>query len=167
MYQKFLMACIRGEKQTVQEMIKDPKLDPTAGDNWAIMKAADSDQFEIVEILLKETNSNPSAHNNRPLSAACRHCNIAGINMLLSDNRIDPSAHENIAIIEAIVSGCKPAITTLMKDQRVTNNLRKDIKHSVKSSGKFITNYPEHDDIIQDHIDRIVSLRKFANKNFS
>ena len=54
------MASERGHLQVVVALLKDPRVDPSAGDQYALRHALDQRHFEVAERLLQDFRIDPT-----------------------------------------------------------------------------------------------------------
>jgi hypothetical protein len=72
----------------VKSLLKDPRIDPSAYNNYAIRSASERGFQEIVEILLKDNRVNPADDNNWAIRWARIHDHKEIVEMLLQDSRV-------------------------------------------------------------------------------
>ena len=73
-----------GHIQVVERLLQDPRVDPSAGNNYAIRMASHRDHIHVVERLLQDPRVDPSAGDNQ---AYC-HANPEIANLLTKDIRV-------------------------------------------------------------------------------
>ena len=103
----------------VTYLLNDPRVDPSADDNYAIQSACARGYKDIVMLLLQDTRVNPSAGNNYAIQLASMYGHKEIVELLLQDDRVDPSANDNNAIQLASWKGHKEIVEILLKDKRV------------------------------------------------
>jgi len=54
----------------VKMLLADPRVDPSAGDNFAISMASARGRTDVVKVLLADPRVDPSAHNNYAIRLA-------------------------------------------------------------------------------------------------
>jgi hypothetical protein len=143
-------------------LLKDPRIDPSVKDNFAIRHASEkgykeiaemvlqddrvdpSDSIliasyyghkEIVAMLLQDDRVDPSAVRNNPIRNASANGHKEIVEMLLQDDRVDPSALFNEAIRNASENGHKEIVAMLLKDNRFDTSdhaIRLACKHNNK-----------------------------------
>ena len=113
------LACKYGHRTLVNELLKNPLVDPSEGNNICINLAAHKGHMSIVRRLLKDPRVDPSMHDNTIVidASAAGHSTI--VNLLLKDPRVNPSANENIAIKLASYNGYVAVVDMLLRDPRV------------------------------------------------
>ena len=77
-----------GNVDLVKMFLKDERVDPSADDNYAIIKSAENGHLDVVEFLLKDERVDPSAKDNFAIrmSAGYRHLDV--VELLLKDRRV-------------------------------------------------------------------------------
>lgn len=91
-------ACEHGHTHIVKELLKIPKVNPSAFENAAIVFAAMKGHIDIVKVLLADSRVDPCEDNNRALHLASWNNYFSIINLLLSDSRVFESGGLDIAI---------------------------------------------------------------------
>ena len=61
---------------TVQLLLQDERVDPSAYDNEAIRRACEKGHLNIVQLLLQDKRVDPSADNNELIRQACANENL-------------------------------------------------------------------------------------------
>jgi hypothetical protein len=84
-------AVIRDKALAATSLLKDPRIDPSLDNNWAIRCASFVGQKEVVEILLKDNRVNPSDVDNQAVIWASWNGHTEIVEMLLQDKRVNPS----------------------------------------------------------------------------
>ena len=51
----FVLACSKGHTDIVQLLLQDPRVDPTANDNYAFRCARANERNEVVQLLLSDS----------------------------------------------------------------------------------------------------------------
>jgi ankyrin repeat protein len=112
--------CIeRVNKDVMKMLIKDPRIDPSASNNWAIRMASGNGHTEIVKLLLNDNRVDPSADKSYAIQMASAYGHTEIVKLLLNDNRVDPSADKNYAIRMASAYGHTEIVKLLLNDNRV------------------------------------------------
>ena len=75
------------------------------GSDYAMMKAIEKDNVEVVKLLLADERVDPAAKNNAAFRLAVFKGNEKVVKLLLADRRVDPSADNNYAIRTASYLG--------------------------------------------------------------
>ena len=57
---EFAHAIIKGDIELVKLLLSDPRVDPSADNNFAIKKAAENGHYKIVKLLLNDPRVDPS-----------------------------------------------------------------------------------------------------------
>ena len=124
----------RTSVEIAKVILSNPNIDPSFGDNIALIGAVKNNNVEIIKLLLTDERIDPSYPNNELIIlAAMNPQNGTIFDMLMKDNRVDPSARNNLALTKAIVThGYNPNVLKLVEDPRVMNKLKelKDINWS-------------------------------------
>ena len=61
-----------GNDTLVRELLKNPEIDPSIDDNFAIRIASENGHYKVVENLLQDPRVNPSVNRNNAIITACR-----------------------------------------------------------------------------------------------
>jgi hypothetical protein len=69
-------------------LLKDPRVDPSAADNYAIRMASRNGHFLVVQLLLKDPRVDPSADDNYAIRASSENGHASIARLLLSDSRV-------------------------------------------------------------------------------
>jgi len=92
-----LLPLVLHDKEAVQILLNDSRVDPSTDDNYAIRGASANGHAGVVMLLLQLAKANgvdPSAADNEAIKWAsereARHVKV--VRALLADNRVDPSA---------------------------------------------------------------------------
>ena len=113
------MAAEFGHLHILERLLKDPRVDPSANDNFTIRKASINGHLPILERLLQDPRVDPSAADNLPLRGGCMRGHLHIVERLLQDSRVDPSANDNLAIHLASENGHLAVVERLLQDPRV------------------------------------------------
>ena len=109
----------RGHDEVVELLLENPRVDPSAEDNYAIRKASQAGEVEVVKLLLKDPRVDPSANYNDAIGIASRNGHHKVVELLLNDPRVDPTDEANEAIRMASYQGHHKVVEILVKDPRV------------------------------------------------
>ena len=110
-----------GHHKVVKMLLTDPRVDPSAEDDYALKEACGNSETAVVQILLADPRVNPATDNNRAIRKACSMCaasmrpgfsnaqlvekSVDIVELLLNDPRVDPSAGEPSAMKIASKAG--------------------------------------------------------------
>jgi ankyrin repeat protein len=119
MNDKFIKECRNGNLTEVKRLLKDPRVDPSTDDNYAIRHTSVYGHIEIVSLLLKDPRADPSAYDNLSIRWASYEGHTEIVRLLLKDPRVDPSTGGNYAIRFASGEGHLEIVRLLLKDPRV------------------------------------------------
>ena len=108
-----------GYIKVVKALLKDPRVNPSAGENYAIQYASEHGHTQVVERLLQDSRVDPSANNNYAIRHAGENGHIRVVERLLQDPRVDPGADNNYAIRWASENGHIQVVERLLQDPRV------------------------------------------------
>ncbi|KAI9341182.1 ankyrin repeat-containing domain protein [Obelidium mucronatum] len=75
----------------VEVFITDPRVDPSSSGNYAILKAVQAQQFEVVKMLLKDSRVDPGCCANLAIRLAAQRGYYEIVEVLLVDPRVDPA----------------------------------------------------------------------------
>ncbi len=125
-----LFKCVvrRGLLDKVKILLKDSKINPSDGDNTAIVLASGYGRIEVVKELLKDSRVDPGANNNKAIRDAIYNSFVRGdisnrhlavVKELLKDKRVDPTIDNNMIIKWASEEGYLDIVKELLKDERV------------------------------------------------
>uniref|UniRef100_A0A6C0CL55 Ankyrin repeat protein n=1 Tax=viral metagenome TaxID=1070528 RepID=A0A6C0CL55_9ZZZZ len=101
------------------QVLADPRVDPSADNNYTIRLASDSGHTEIVERLLADPRVDPSALNNEAIRLASENGYTEIVEILLADPRVDVFADNNWGIKFASKKGHTEIVQILLADPRV------------------------------------------------
>ena len=103
-FQELYLACQNGESETVEQLLKDESIDPSAQNNNCLIVACSGGHQQVVQMLLQKNEIDPTAQNNAAIKGACMSGNAYIINMLYCDPRgVDPPLE---CLSECLVSAC-------------------------------------------------------------
>ena len=91
------LAATLGKTNTVERLLKDPRVNPADMNNYAIRWTAEYGHTNTVATLMKDTRVNPADLDNLAIRWAARNGHTDTVKVLIKDNRVDPK----IAIIHA------------------------------------------------------------------
>ena len=112
--------------EVLKLLLQDSRVDPSAENNYAIIRASYHGYTEVVKLLLQDSKVDPSADNNYAFRVASYYSFIDIVKLLLQDSRVDPSAKDNYAFRVASHSGNSQLVKLLLKDPRVKNTLTEE-----------------------------------------
>ena len=93
----------------VQNLLKEPNVDPTAR-NQAIIMASAHGHVDLVRLLLKDPRVDPAALRNLAISRASSSARVEVVRVLLDDPRVNPADAGNRAIQWACGSDFPPVL---------------------------------------------------------
>jgi hypothetical protein len=108
-----------GHVEVVKLLLGDPRVDPSADDNYAIRFASGKGHVDVVKLLLSDPRVIPSAFDSFVIRWASGNGHVDVVKLLLSDPRVDPSAEYNYAIRWASRNGHVEVVKVLLNDPRV------------------------------------------------
>jgi ankyrin repeat protein len=82
-------------------LLQDGRVDPLADNSYALLKACENDNVDVVILLLKDGRADPTEDNNYAIKAASQNGNQEVVKVLLQDGRVDPTADNDYAIRRA------------------------------------------------------------------
>jgi surface antigen len=112
-------AAENGHLAVVERLLQDRRVDPSAGDNYAVRLAAQNGHLAVVQRLLQDERVDPSACNNYAVRLAAMNGHLVVVDRLLQDERVDPSAGDNHAVEWAARYGHLAVVDRLLEDDRV------------------------------------------------
>jgi ankyrin repeat protein len=115
----FRHACDRGYVHVVRLLLADPRVDPAARGNHAILRSSKNGRADVVRLLLADGRADPAAHYNYAIHLSSKNGHTEVVRLLLADGRADPSADNNIAICESSARGHADVVRLLLGDARV------------------------------------------------
>jgi hypothetical protein len=133
-----------GHLAIVERLLQDPRVDPSAQNNFAIAIASMNGHLAVVERLLEDPRVDPSAKNNCAIRWAAYSNHLAIVERLLQDARVEPTRAFRISIFYLNI----PIIILFMNDKRINimSNLQ-DIVLCISMSKSLIV----LDMLIQDN----------------
>ncbi len=90
-HQVFHEACAQGHTSIVDLLLKDPRVDPRAGNSAALRYAAEKGRYDVVQLLLADPRVDPTAENNEALRLARMYSHRDVVNLLVQDERVKRS----------------------------------------------------------------------------
>jgi hypothetical protein len=112
-------ACRRGDLQEVRALLSDSRVDPSAGNNYALMAAAYSGNWKIAHVLLADERVQPDTDERSLLYAIFNSGSADTVRLFLAKTSVDPSVFDNYAIRWAAVNGHVETTRVLLGDNRV------------------------------------------------
>ncbi len=103
--QAFMWAIRNRHIQLIKVLLTNPKVDPTANNNWAIRKASENGHLKVVKLLLTNPKVDPSAYDNYAIRFASENGHLKVVEFLLTQLKVDPSVENNAAIQMASQNG--------------------------------------------------------------
>lgn len=100
-------------------LLLDPRVDPSANQNAAIIDACIKGTLAIVQILLADSRVNPSDQENLAIRMASYKGYTEIVKCLLKDPRVNPSDQNNSALQGACEYGRTEIVRRLLEDPRV------------------------------------------------
>ena len=74
----------------IELLLQDPRIDPSARDNYAIGCAILHNHDKVVELLLQDFRVEPSAPNNKAIILSTeKWSNLKNVEVLIQDPRVD------------------------------------------------------------------------------
>jgi hypothetical protein len=125
--EQLLRACKDGDLDTVNRLLQDPRVDPTAGplchnpfeDISPLQHAIEAGHLAVVERLLQDKRVDPAVKHNHAINLACEKGHAAIVQRLMQDERVDPSDVGNKCIRVAPARGFLAIVNLLLQDERV------------------------------------------------
>jgi hypothetical protein len=87
--------------------------------DYALSKACEINNLEIIKFLLPNPKINPSSFENESIISASQYGDANTVKLLLKDPRIDPSIHGNQSLLGAGAYGHTEVVKLLLEDERV------------------------------------------------
>ena len=112
-------ACVHGDVQLLDLLLKDPRVNPAAIQNLAIRSASRNGHLAVVDRLLREPRVDPAAMGNYAFLWACECGHLPVVNRLLEEPRVDPSAERSVAIIRASKYNMLDVVERLLQEPRI------------------------------------------------
>ena len=142
-----------GHIEVVKLLLKDSRVDPGAGNNYAIILASEYGHVEVVKLLLKDSRVGPTAAGNYAIRLASENGHVEVVKILLADSRVDPSADNNYAIRSASEYGHIEVVKILLESLKhrfsVVNYIEILIEAPKKTRKEIL---PEIKELLISHI---------------
>jgi len=102
-------------------LLADPRVNPSAEDNFAIHWASQNGHIEVVKVLLADPRVNLSADDNYAINIASflGYTDVVKV-LLAADTCVNPSVNYNYALHLAIIKGQTEVVKMLLTDERVS-----------------------------------------------
>jgi ankyrin repeat protein len=107
-----------GQTEIVEQLLKDPRVNPTASANLALSVAAADGRLDLVEMLLSVDRVNPSDANNMALIDAAYEGHLSIVQRLLKDHRFRQTDRGHFALARAAAKGHILIVSCLLRDGR-------------------------------------------------
>jgi hypothetical protein len=125
--EEFLRAAVGNRVEAVREFLRDPEVDPSYKDNYAIIWAAYYDCVEVVRLLLKDERVNPSASGNYALRMVSGKSHLSPnaleiMKLLLMSDKLRPSDMGSDIVCAVAKHGSLQAMQLLLSDDRFHPN---------------------------------------------
>jgi ankyrin repeat protein len=113
-----------GNLDLVRRLLRDPRVDPTQHEQYALLYAIDhtpisAERLEILQTLLDDPRVDPAAYDNKAIQQASIYGRAPSVALLLRDPRVDPSAKNQAPIRYASYHGKTEVVRLLLADPRV------------------------------------------------
>jgi ankyrin repeat protein len=115
----FATVCGHGHVALAKVMLSDPRIDPAAFENTAMIQACKSGHIEIVKLLLEDDRVDPTDDDQMALFEAMAGNHLDVLELLLRDPRIDPAMDDDDLFITSCREGKLDVVQLLYKDPRV------------------------------------------------
>jgi hypothetical protein len=100
-------------------LLADPRVNPAAHDNNAILVASEKGCDSVVKLLLADPRVNPTANDDEAIRMASQEGHDLVVKLLLADPRVNPAAQDNHAVKIASQRGHDSVLKLLLPDPRV------------------------------------------------
>ncbi len=111
------MSCFHGYEKSVDYILKNPRVDPTALANEPLYLACMAPHKEVVKLLVLDGRANPSDRKDCAVICAARHGWASLMEMILADPRVD-TASVSAALWWAVRSDHLKVVRLILKDSR-------------------------------------------------
>ncbi len=111
------MSCFHGYEKSVDYILKNPRVDPTALANEALYLACMAPHKEVVKLLVLDGRANPSDRKDCAVICAARHGWTSLMEIILADSRADATG-VSAALWWAVRSDCLKVVRLILKDSR-------------------------------------------------
>nr|QBK87785.1 MAG: ankyrin repeat protein [Marseillevirus LCMAC202] len=115
---KFKTAVKVGDAETVERLLENPRLDPTAKNSWSIRKSSEKGYADVVQLLLDDGRADPTAVRNQAIRASSQNGHADVVKLLLVDGRADPTEDNNWVIRFNSANGYAEVVKSLLADGR-------------------------------------------------
>jgi hypothetical protein len=89
-------ASVYGRADVVKLLLADPRVDPAADDNAAILSASYNGHVSVVKLLLADSRADPRSPLGSATSGATSGGHASVVKLLLADPRVDPSVGQPV-----------------------------------------------------------------------
>lgn len=116
-----------GHIEAVKYLLKDPRVDPSDMDCYALILASANGYSEIVKLLLEDERVDPSIHDNEALrrTIICGHTET--LKVLMEHYKVNCAVNDNFPLYFAAKSGSINLVEVLLENHNVRND-----KESIK-----------------------------------
>lgn len=114
------VALLRKHRAVVELLLRDPRVDPSADDNFLLVWACENCDWNLLHCLLDDPRVDPSARSSKALQNAARSGRLPLVDRLLSDPRVCISVPANGALVVAAENGHDAVVERLLADPRIT-----------------------------------------------
>jgi hypothetical protein len=124
---KFTQAVKDNDHVLVKNLINEG-FDPSYNENWALLYSCHKGFVEILKVIINDPRINffcGGKSNNSYLFFPIKHGRIDVVSILI--NFIDPSIDDNFALMTAVHHKKYDIVKLLIKDPRVTNQLKQSL----------------------------------------
>jgi Ankyrin repeats (3 copies) len=116
--------CRTGLLDIVRMLLADPRVDPSALNQYAFRSASQYGHIDIVRLLLADPRVDPSVGSQSVFLWACEKGHIEIVRILLADPRVDPSVDNQCALVWASRNSHIEIVRILLADPRVDPSAR-------------------------------------------
>ena len=124
--QDFIIYCKSGDIDKVKELLKDPRVDPSCRNNWAIRLSSEFGHLDVVRELLKDSRVDPSDRNNYAIRFSSEWGHMGVVRELLKDPRINKKKLLNSDITNELRNEVLEYLTEV-RDESINKILDTDI----------------------------------------
>jgi hypothetical protein len=121
------LACENGDVCVINRLLQDHRVDPSAGNNYAIQTVVEKGWFDATRVLLQHELVNPGDFDNLALRVAVRNNNVKLVSLLLAHPKVDASAKGNEAIKVAILKNYTDVALLLLSRPEVDPSVHDNI----------------------------------------
>ncbi|KAI9350723.1 ankyrin repeat-containing domain protein [Obelidium mucronatum] len=115
-----------GHHLVVKLLMQDPRVNPSSGNDFALVKACLFGHIQVVKLLLTDKRVDPCSQLQASLCYAARSGHSEIVQLLLSDERVDPSRYNQDALVVARESG-QWDIASILESRIIENQLKKSV----------------------------------------